>query len=298
MESWAPCCCKCGIEGDRSHLELAPWTISGDRGPYPYCRAYFCAACLEEQELRRRRLDALLDPDAGIPVNPPLLELCQLSTEAWVLRHAPPNRATRAHLASEWPVPAGRGALDEWARDWNARARDGEAKLRPEALGDIWEGLPPDTYLALAVQRRTPHGSVWLLGPVQPVEESLDEDGGGRWEFADPILRTTELPGGASALQQLSDELRNWYMKDMCGRAMRALGRPVGAGTWTTAAECEAAIKDAVATWWRRSSWSQRSPTQEDIAALVYLSPRMFKVYLQRFGLGGDAWQRLRRRPT
>ncbi len=160
------------------------------------------------------------------------------------MRNDPPYTKARPRLWAEFPMPAGRDAVYEWADRWNAQARDGEVKLRPEELGDVWEGLPPDTYLGLALERRTPHGSVWLLGPLGQVE--THERWGNIRRFADPILRTTELPGGTDAVRHRSAELRSWYMKDICGLTVG--GRPKGPafGKDATEAMYESAIKSLV----------------------------------------------------
>lgn len=262
-----------------------------------------CGACWEKDTAPERKPSFVLSPDAGIPVGEPFFPgVIEKSLERWVMRNNPLLTETRARLCDEVPMPAGRDALDEWARIWDELMRPGRPSLCPEELGDIWDGLPPDTYLGLAIERRKLHGSVWLLGPMQPVvADETDEDWGDFWQFANPILRTTELPGGAREVRQLSDSLRSWYTKNVLGLTVGGMGRPGGTATWTSAPECEAAVRDAVATWWgtnSRSLRSLRSPSQEDIAAMVHLSPRMFKEYLHRFGLGGDAWQQLRRRPT
>jgi len=241
-------------------------------------------------------VEAVLRPDAVIPTGQPTRELFEMSLERWVMRNGSPVTKTRTLLCCEFPMPAGRDAVHEWAGRWNGQARIGEAKLRPEDLGDVWEGLPPDTVLALAIERRAPGGSVWLLGPLGPLE--ADEHWGNIQRLAAPILRTTELQGAAPAVRQRGAELRRWYMKDVSGFTVGGTGRPVGTATWNTATEFEAAILDAVATWWRTPPRWKRPPSQEEIAPLVFLSPRAFKEYLQRFGLGGEAWQRLRRHPT
>ena len=206
-----------------------------------YVRSRSDGVYWEEGIPLERRPSVLLSPDAGIPVGDPFFPAVnQDSLVRWVMRNNPLLTETRARLCNELPMPAGRGALDEWARIWDELFRPEHPSLCPEELGDISEGLPPDSYLGLALERRNPHGSVWLLGPMQPVV--ADEERGDFWQFADPILRTTELPGGATEVRELGDALRRWYMKDVCGRTVT--GRPKGPlwGTDATKTMYESAI--------------------------------------------------------
>jgi len=240
-------------------------------------------------------VEAVLRPDAVIPTGQPTRELLEVSLERWVMRNCPPVTKTRTLLLYELPMPAGRDALHEWASRWNGQARNGEAKLRPEDLGDVWEGLPPDTYLDLALERRTRHGSVWLLGPLGPIE--AHERWGNIRRPADPILRTTELPGGAGAMRQLGAALRRWYVKDWQGQSARGLGRPAGTSYWTTADAFEDNVRVAVAEWWKQHPRAKTRPNQAQIARALDVSPSTFKKHLATFGLQGK-WEELRRRPN
>jgi len=174
-----------------------------------------------------RRPSVFLSPDAGTPVGEPFPPIMNRdSLVRWVMRNNPLLTETRARLCNELPMPAGRGALDEWARIWDELMRPEHPSLCPEELGDISEGLPPDTYLGLALERRKLHGSVWLLGPMQPF--AADEDGGDFWQFVDPVLQTTELPGGGTAIRQLGTALRKWYGSVLLGQKLYVGGRPLG----------------------------------------------------------------------
>lgn len=208
----------------------------------------------------------------------------RFAAETFII-HTPESR----NYLEAWPLPVGELSLQEYARKWGV-----DRNTLPDAL----LGMPERAALGLVIQRQGAAGIATLYGLIGVSEDSDDDVT--QYVNVEPLtaVLNTQAPRSSDPLMTVVYELDRWYRETLLGKPIHDRGRPVGTATWNTAIEFEGAVRAAVATWWGKNSRSPQPPSQEDIAAMVHLSPRAFKDYLQRFGLGGDAWQRLRRRPT
>lgn len=164
--------------------------------------------------------------------------------------------------------------------------------------GPVWPiPLSPNELLGLVVRRSCGGGSVKLRGYLAVLADGEVQGGGNESAkiFADARMQI-DLSDSDSleSVQKLAAELKQWYRRHVLDEPVRS--RPTGTGTWASASECEAAVRVAVADWWRTGT--RQEPAQEDIARKLHLSPRAFKGHLAQFGLSGDRWRELRRRPT